>query len=52
MPPDIKAGGGGGLDIWAGLCPDAVDVWMEDGLEDIEAVLEVTESGLEATGTV
>ena len=55
MPPEVTlaAGGGGGLDIWAGLCPEDVDVWIEDGLEDIEAVLEEdTEPGLGATGTV
>ena len=55
IPPEVTlaAGGGGGLDIWAGLCPEDVDVWIEDGLEDIEAVLEDdTEPGLGATGTV
>jgi len=51
---DLPAGGGGGLDNWAGLEPECVEVWTEDGREDIAAVLEEAEdeSGLDATGTV
>ena len=53
LPPVFVAGGGGGLDNWAGLGPE-VEVWTEEGREDTEAVFEAgdNESGLEATGTV
>lgn len=54
-PQDFAAGagGGGGLDNWAGFGTEADGVWTEDGREDIGAVLEADhESGLGATGTV
>ena len=47
------AGGGGGLDSWAGLGPGADGVWTEEGREDMGAGVEADqESGLGATGTV
>lgn len=52
-PQAPAAGGGGGLDSWAGLGPGADGVWTEEGLEDIGAGVEADhEYGLEATGTV
>ena len=52
LPPVFAAGGGGGLDNWAGLGPE-VEVWTEEGRDDPEAVeAGDNESGLEATGTV
>ena len=52
-PHAPAAGGGGGLDSWAGLGPGADGVWTEEGLEDIGAGVEADhEYGLEATGTV
>ena len=39
LPPVFAAGGGGGLDNWAGLGPE-VEVWTEEGREDTEAVFE------------